>query len=315
METQSVTDQARRPLLRRIFLSPEEPRLRAGWRLLIMTAFNFLLMLILTTPFAIIYEFKQSRIPILWVQIISFISTTIAVFLSRKLLDKRSIKSLGLSLKEKVFQDLFAGIIIAAIILGIIFLAEGAFGYLTIKGFAWQMESFQTILLGALGSAVLFILTGWIEELQFRGYYLQNLADGINMTWAIILSSLWFAAMHLMNPNASLQIIPGLFVSGLIFAYSYLRTHQLWLAIGIHIGWNFFEGTIYGFQVSGLDIYRLTIQEVQGPKLITGGGFGPEAGLVLFPAIAIGFIMIFYYTKGRINTSQTKSPVHENNYE
>jgi len=299
MDSIPVEPKNKRSIIQRIFISPEERRLRAGWRLLIMTAFNFLLTLILSTPFGIYYVTRGDRIPLILIQCISLISITVTVFLSRRLLDRRSITSLGLDIKQKIWQDLFTGILFAGIMLGIVFIIEWLFGFLTIEGFAWGFQSWRVILKGTLGSAILFIMTGWIEELQFRGYYLQNLADGINITWAVVLSSLWFAAMHLLNPNASLQIIPGLFVSGLIFAYSYLRTRQLWLAIGIHIGWNFFEGTIYGFQVSGLEIYRLTIQNVQGPELITGGGFGPEAGLVLFPAIAIGFLMIYFYTKNR----------------
>jgi membrane protease YdiL (CAAX protease family) len=299
MDVIPVEPQNQRSIIQRIFISPEVRRLRAGWRLLIMTAFNFLLTLILSTPFGIYYVTRGDRIPIILIQCISLISITVTVFLSRRFLDKRSITSLGLDIKQKIWQDLFTGILFAGIMLGIVFFIEWLFGFLTIEGFAWGFQPWGIILKGILGSATLFIMTGWIEELQFRGYYLQNLADGINITWAVVLSSLWFAAMHLLNPNASLQIIPGLFISGIIFAYSYLRTRQLWLAIGIHIGWNFFEGTIYGFQVSGLEIYRLTIQNVQGPELITGGGFGPEAGLVLFPAIAIGFSMIYFYTKNR----------------
>ena len=308
MEPNQLSNHPKRSLLKEIFISPDEPRLRAGWRLLIMTAANFILMMLLIMPFAIVYKTKGSKVPFLLVQSISFISITIVVFLSRKVLDRRSIKSLGLDFKENFFQDILIGILVSAVILGIIFLAEWALGYLTIQGFSWQTEPLQAVLTGTLSSAILFILTGWIEELQFRGYYLQNLADGINMTWAIILSAIWFAVMHLFNPNASMQIIPGLFIAGVFFAFAYIRTRQLWLAIGIHIGWNYFEGTVYGFQVSGIDIYRLVIQDVQGPKLITGGAFGPEAGLILFPAIAIGFGLIYLYTKNRIGASDGARP-------
>ena len=59
--------------------------------------------------------------------------------------------------------------------------------------------------------------------------------------------------------------------------------------MGLHTGWNFFEGTVFGFPVSGLgDFPRIIDQAVNGPARITGGLFGPEAGLVLLPALLLG---------------------------
>jgi hypothetical protein len=89
----------------------------------------------------------------------------------------------------------------------------------------------------------------------------------------------------------------GLFASGVWFSYALLRTGQLWLPIGLHIGWNFFEGVVFGFPVSGLDIYRLIRITVDGPELWTGGAFGPEAGLVLLPGLLLGVALIYVYTK------------------
>ena len=83
-------------------------------------------------------------------------------------------------------------------------------------------------------------------------------------------------------------------------AYGYLRTRQLWLPIGIHIGWNFFEGVVFGFPVSGMGNYRLLRITVTGPELWTGGAFGPEAGLVLIPALLLGTLMIYVFTHRRL---------------
>ena len=91
----------------------------------------------------------------------------------------------------------------------------------------------------------------------------------------------------------------GIFFAGLFLAYGYLRTGQLWLSIGLHIGWNFFEGVIFGFPVSGLDIYRLIRHQIQGPEIWTGGAFGPEAGLIVLPALAVGSVLIYFYTRDR----------------
>ena len=145
----------------------------------------------------------------------------------------------------------------------------------------------------------IFGLVGWNEELLFRGYYLQNLADGIKMPLAVLFSSLWFASGHMVNPGFGWQAFVGLSLAGLVLAYPYLCTHQLWLSIGLHIGWNFFEGTIFGFPVSGLNLFRLVEQEVSGPVLLSGGDFGPEAGLVLIPAALLMMGLVYLYTRNR----------------
>ena len=130
------------------------------------------------------------------------------------------------------------------------------------------------------------------------GYWLQNLAEGLNPAWAVLISSALFALGHLLNPNVSWNAILGLVFAGIFLAYGYLRTRQLWLPIGLHIGWNFFEGTVFGFQVSGLtEMPQMIRQVVQGPELITGGLFGPEAGLVVLPAMALGVLLIFGFSR------------------
>jgi membrane protease YdiL (CAAX protease family) len=86
-------------------------------------------------------------------------------------------------------------------------------------------------------------------------------------------------------------------VAGVFLAVGYLQTKQLWLGIGLHMGWNYFEGNVFGFQVSGLDTFRLIHQTVAGPDWITGGMFGPEAGLIVLPAMALGVGLIYAYCR------------------
>jgi hypothetical protein len=102
--------------------------------------------------------------------------------------------------------------------------------------------------------------------------------------------------LHLFNPNATWISAAGIFFAGLYLAYGYVRTRQLWLSIGLHIGWNFFEGVVFGFPVSGLAIYPLIRIEVHGPEIWTGGAFGPEAGLIVLPSLILGALLIYLYT-------------------
>lgn len=197
-------------------------------------------------------------------------------------------------------MDLLVGFIIAGFMMSLIFLIEWAVGWLRIDGFAWQKNSISWVAVDTIYMLVIFILVGWQEELSARGYQLINLADGLNLFWGVIFSSIIFAVLHMSNPNFSFNALLGLFVSGLFLAYGYLATRQLWLSIGLHIGWNFFEGTVLGFEVSGVAGWpRLIYQTVNGNPFITGGKFGPEAGLILLPGIILGFLLVYLYAKTR----------------
>jgi len=156
------------------------------------------------------------------------------------------------------------------------------------------------VVTSVLGTFVAFVFVGWNEELLSRGYHLQTIASGINLFWGVIISSAVFGLLHLGNPNATWVSAAGIFFAGLYLAYGYIRTKQLWLSIGLHIGWNFFEGVVFGFPVSGLDIYPLLRIKVHGPELWTGGAFGPEAGLIVLPSLILGALLIYLYTAKRL---------------
>jgi hypothetical protein len=182
--------------------------------------------------------------------------------------------------------------------MGSVFAFEWGVGWLRIDNVMWR-EGSTTTLITIAYVLVTFIAVGFYEELLFRGYRLQNLIEGLNLTWALVISSAIFALEHLPNPHSSLASTLGLFGSGIFLAYAWMRTGRLWLPIGLHIGWNFFEGAVFGFPVSGLYFPPIIRQTNIGPALITGGAFGPEAGLVMLPMLAIGGLLIWVYTGGK----------------
>lgn len=286
-----------RSTLARIFLSPDEPRLRAGWRLLIQTVLYlvlqvlfFLILIIFSGPIGP----SAHSIPL---QILNFLATTISVFAARLWLDKRSMESLGLKLDSHTWLDLLAGIAISLVQMGFIYVAMLALGWLTFEGYAWEIDPIGIVISNILFFFVIFIFVGWNEELLSRGYHLQTLASGLNLFWAVVISSAVFGLLHLANPNATWVSAAGIFFAGVFLAYGYIRTKQLWLPIGLHIGWNFFEGVGFGFPVSGLaDIYKILRIQVHGPEIWTGGAFGPEAGLIVLPALLLGALFIYLYT-------------------
>ena len=288
----------------RIFLSPQETRLRAGWRILA----HFLLLSILGALAAALLARAALLAPqfgFLAGQAAYLVAITLATYLARRWFDRRSFTSLGLVWNRQAALDLLVGMLLSGLQMGLVFGIEWVFGWLSIEQFAWSF-SHPGAILGQLGQLFLvFILVGWQEELLSRGYWLQNLEAGLKLPLALIVSSVLFALGHLFNPNVSFLAILGLIAAGLFLAYGYVSTRQLWLAIGLHIGWNFFEGPVFGFPVSGIDgFFHLLELNRSGPILLTGGPFGPEAGLIQYPILLLSAWIIQRYSRGRIKPRQ-----------
>ena len=291
-----------------VFLSPDEPRLRAGWRLLIQTILLVILSIavgiVIFIPIGLFEIAFDSPIAMLANELVMLFSITASIFLARKFLDRRPIVSLGLKLNQQAVLDVLVGIVITFFQMGLIYGIEIALGWTKFDGFAWQTES-GLVVAGGLGTwLVIFLIVGWQEELLSRGYHLQTLESGLNTFWAVLISSSVFGVLHLGNPNASWISTLGILLAGLFLALPYILTRQLWLSIGLHIGWNFFEGVVFGFPVSGLETFRLLRHTVSGPELWTGGAFGPEAGLLVIPALLLGSLLVFAYTKSALRETK-----------
>jgi len=278
----------------------EEPRLRAGWRLFGSFILLGIFFVAFSTPMAFLsLDFLYSPAGLALGAWVALAAITLAIYLSRHWFDRRSLTSLGVNWNAQGRRDLWVGIVIAAVMMTAIFLVEWAFGWISIENFGWQVQPLSQVLLDLLVFGLLYIAVGWYEELLMRGYLLRNIAEGLNVFWGVFISSMIFAIGHKDNQNASWIAVMWLVAAGIFFCYGFLSTRALWLPIGLHIGWNFFEGSIFGFPVSGLDTVGLIRQTPIGPEWLTGGAFGPEAGLILIVGLALGVTLIWLYTRRR----------------
>ncbi|MEO9022729.1 MAG: type II CAAX endopeptidase family protein [Ginsengibacter sp.] len=223
----------------------------------------------------------------------SLIGTALIVWIFRKYIDKKSFKSLGFE-KEFIGRDLFLGIIFGFLIMFI--------GFSTLL-FSNQIsfESIQFHPIEFISSIAIFIFVAIAEELFLRGYILNNLMVSFNKFTALIISSAIFSLMHAANPNFNLIAMAGLFISGLLFGLSYIYTKNLWFPIALHFSWNFFQGTIFGFNVSGKDTYSLIVTGENTSNLWNGGSFGFEASSLSFSFQILAIIVLYLIFKKRSN--------------
>ncbi len=292
-------------LLRRLLV--KDGRLRPTLRVLVY----FLLLVILGGALVFAFVVAAAAMgllvttaePSLFLAALSFIlSAVIAVlvtWLARRLLDRRSLVSLGLHRYRGWLLDLAFGVALGFALMTLIFLAEWALGWLDFRGFLWQRATAETTLT-LLGIGLLqYVAVGFYEELVSRGYILQNLAEDWGLPAAVIASSVIFALLHSFNPNVSYLALFNLAVAGLFLASGYLVTRSLWLPASLHFSWNFFQGTFYGFPVSGSAQNGLLLTDVYGPPLVTGGSFGPEGGLLGLAAMLLGIGSVYAWGRWR----------------
>jgi membrane protease YdiL (CAAX protease family) len=209
------------------------------------------------------------------------LSFVLTVLFFRKVFDRRSFFSLGFEVKGYK-KDFIIGFVIGfcAIALGHVCLRLS--GHLQVTAY-----DFDPIIL--LGYFCLFVLVAFYEELVFRGYILKNLLASYGPWPALLISSALFALVHYSNANSSVLGLINIMLAGLLFGVYYLHKQNLWFPIALHLTWNFFQGPVFGFQVSGLDMPSLVQTEIDGPIWLTGGAFGFE-GSVLCTVLMLGLI-------------------------
>ena len=187
------------------------------------------------------------------------------------------------------------GAAVGLLLVTLVFVVEAAAGWLSVRGVAPAAAAVAALGVG-LGRA---LVVGAIEEVIFRGLVLDYLRKPIGTPAALAVSSLAFAAVHAWNANVTVLAVVNLAVAGLLFGMAFLIGRGLALPIGLHAAWNFFEGSVYGFPVSGSPRDSLLLVDVSGPELATGGAFGPEAGLVGLGAMLVAGAVL-WLGRGRV---------------
>lgn len=196
-----------------------------------------------------------------------------------------------LQLKESLFwgNKFKLGLKLGMVLISTVFVLEILTGWVKITGFDIDMSLI-------LYSFALQVLVAFSEEISFRGYILKNFVDGMGLRSAVIINSVLFSALHipsfLFYNLGQERIFLAFMVIALIstmISIIYLR-YGLLSAAGFHFGWNFLQYHI--FSLSSIQSGILNTSYT-GPDWLTGGNYGPEAGILgLFVVIIALYILI-----------------------
>jgi membrane protease YdiL (CAAX protease family) len=217
--------------------------------------------------------------------------------------DKRSVKDLGLRLSLRWWLECSGGFLLGGALMSGIFAYQYLSDSLAITGYLEQSTGTLSFTTDLLVWLAFFVLAAFAEEIVHRSYQITNANEGlsalIDTPWlravvAVIVSVGFFVYIHLDSPGANTASMIGIALGGLMLGLAFLLTGRLALPLGLHIGWNFFQGNVFGFPVSGLRTHASFIGTFNfDNSLMTGGTFGPEASLPGFIAIVCGTVIIW----------------------
>lgn len=264
--------------------------LRSGFQLLIVVAGIVLSMFLIKVVFAgliasvtggnnsalfkIIMQILQ--IPVIFIPLIAW-----------KRINKRPLELIGFSHK-KCLSALIGGLLFGAIAITIVLLLLLATNNISFSGNLLHPHWTADAIIGFTSC----ILTGFGEEIFFRGYCIGIFSQSRNQLIAVVISAVLFSVAHGSNPNVTFLFFINVVLVGLLFSYMLLKSSSIWLPIGFHIMWNYFEGYVWGFPVSGLSIHGLYQTKIIQSNLLNGGSAGPEGGLMVTFILLLGFLFI-----------------------
>jgi membrane protease YdiL (CAAX protease family) len=165
--------------------------------------------------------------------------------------------------------------------------------------------------LAGLGSELLVpLVTAMGEELLFRVILFGILEEICGTSISIFLSAALFALSHAGNPGSSPFALAALaFEMGVMPALAYILTRNIWLAVGMHFGWNFAEGFVFGAYDSGLrDPHALFRATLSGADLLTGGSFGPEGSILSLGLCLLASVILIVLIRRKADWQQPRWP-------
>lgn len=212
-----------------------------------------------------------------------------------KAFEKKKVNLMGIINIKEGYKELGIGLLLGAVTITIVAVILLLIGEVKLVNSLSKPNISYELLLGLIA----FIAVGFGEEIFGRAYCMTVLKQTRNKYAVIIISSAIFAAMHLANSGISFLALINLFLVGAIFGYMFMKSGNVWMPIGFHITWNYFQGYVLGFQVSGNEVVGLYQLQNVGNNFINGGAFGPEGGIIVTGILIVTFFIVRSYYKGK----------------
>ena len=226
----------------------------------------------------------------LYYELFSFVIILFLFIFWVKVIEKNALSSLGF-VKRNWLKYLGWGIMFSLVQMGVIALVYQVSG---IGSFELNELSLEPILF-ILGLFPFWLLQGGTEEVATRGWLLTRIAARTNLPLAIAISSSLFGILHMGNAGVTFLSVLNIILDGVLAGLLFIYTDSIWLVVAQHGTWNYVQGNLLGFQVSGTgadaSIFSFTMGS--GPDWLTGGTFGAEGSIITTIVLLLSLVIVY----------------------
>lgn len=214
-----------------------------------------------------------------------------------KVIQKRKLRTIGF-VKKNLLKEYGMGLAIGFAMFSVAVLICMVTGAIHFEGFS-PTYTVGTFVLFGLG----YMIQGMAEEVLCRGYLMVSIGRRYPMWAAVLLNSLFFAALHLGNSGISVLAFVNLTLFGVFASVYFIKRGNIWGIGAFHSIWNFVQGNFYGIKVSGMSTSCTVFESVavEGREWMNGGAFGLEGGLAV--TIVLVAATLFMLTKPAQDTA------------
>jgi uncharacterized protein len=291
-----------------LFWNARERRLRAGWRVLTF----LVLTLVLGAVDGRVRAGLAGRLPDLYEDLVRALVFALliaaALYLASRVLDHRRMSDYGFHFSRRWWIDLGFGLVLGALLMFGVLAVELAVGWVNVIG-SFAPAPGQPFVATILVGVVVVAAVSFGEEAAYRGYPIKNLAEGVaRARWgiviAVVIPAVFFGLAHASNENATWLTVFNIVIFGLLFGAGYVLTGELALPIGLHFGWNFVQGFVFGVVATGREYGSvLVLADDSSATLWTGRPYGAEGGLMGTAAFIAGFLATFAWARSQHRTA------------
>ena len=206
----------------------------------------------------------------MWPELGAAIAVLVAYWLYVRVVERRPALEIS---QQRAIAELVIGFLLGVVLVTCVVGLVALFGgYRVVGANSWTFSIISPL--------AMMTFVGVLEEVISRGIVFRITESSLGSWAALAISSALFGLAHLPGKGASALAIAVTVVAGVMFAAAYMVTRRLWLAIGIHVAWNYTLGSIFSVAVSGRDARGLLIGQRSGPQFLTGGTYGFEGSVV-----------------------------------
>lgn len=225
-----------------------------------------------------------------FITLFSFALVVILIYIYVTKIEKRSWRSVGFS-KGNAISSTLKGASIGFLMFLAVVAIGFALGQFTFRGFDFSQSIY------ALPFLIGFTIQSFGEEICTRGWTLTYFYKRHSLLVAILAANIIFILPHALNAGFDMMSAVNIFLVGTLFAVMFLRFDNVWICGGAHTAWNFSQGVIFGFSVSGSPTPSLLKFEQASQNIVAGGAFGPESGLIATVVIIAALALMVHYKR------------------